>query len=80
MSSVVAKAPKRATNLTIREDLLREARAAGINLSQTLEVALEAALREARAAQWRQDNAEAIAAYNHLVESEGLPLEEWRMF
>ncbi len=29
---------------------------------------------------WRMENPEFIAAYNHCIETEGLPLEEWRGF
>ena len=38
---------KRPVNLSVREDLIREARAQGIKLSQVLERALERELREA---------------------------------
>lgn len=80
MPTIARSSAKKATNLSIREDLLTEARAAGINLSQTLEIALETAVRASREARWRKENAEAFAAYNGLIEAEGLPLEAWRMF
>ena len=38
--------PKKAANLTVRSDLLDEARARKINLSQTLETALAAELKK----------------------------------
>ena len=43
--------PKKAANLTVRADLLEEARARKINLSQTLEVALAAELKRQREAE-----------------------------
>jgi antitoxin CcdA len=56
--------PKKAANLTVRADLLEEARARKINLSQTLEVALAAELKRQREAEWLEQNKEAIEAYN----------------
>ncbi len=35
---------------------------------------------QARKDRWRAENSAFIAAYNHVVEEEGLPLETWRMF
>ncbi len=62
---------KRATNVSVRSDLLAAARAAGVNLSATLERALTAELAEGKRKQWRQENRDAIAAYNDYVEQHG---------
>lgn len=62
---------KRATNVSIRIDLLDAARAAGINLSATLERALAEDLASVKRAQWLEDNREAIAAYNEHVDGHG---------
>jgi antitoxin CcdA len=62
---------KRATNVSIRGDLLDAARAAGINLSATLERALAEELAGVKRAQWREENREAIAAYNEHVDGHG---------
>jgi antitoxin CcdA len=62
---------KRATNVSIRSDLLDAARAAGINLSATLERALAEELAGVKRAQWREENREAIAAYNEHVDEHG---------
>ncbi len=62
---------KRATNLSIRSDLLDAARDAGINLSATLERALAEELARKRRARWREENREAIAAYNEHVSAHG---------
>jgi antitoxin CcdA len=64
-------AAKRATNVSIRGDLLDAARAAGVNLSATLERALAEELAGVKRAQWREDNREAIAAYNEHVDGHG---------
>ncbi|TLY66151.1 MAG: acetoacetyl-CoA synthase [Gammaproteobacteria bacterium] len=63
----VAARPKRATNVTVRGDLLAAAREAGINLSATLERALEEELAALKRRQWRLGHAEAIEAYNEYV-------------
>jgi len=72
--------PKKAANLTVRADLLEEARARKINLSQTLEVALAAELKKQREAEWLEQNKEAIAAYGRLIEREGLLSDSYRSF
>jgi antitoxin CcdA len=64
-------APKRATNVSIRTDLLDAAREAGVNLSATLERALAEELAGVKRARWREENREAIAAYNAHVDEHG---------
>lgn len=71
---------KKATNLSVRTDLLEEARALGINLSQTLEKSLEAEVRKARESAWREENRAAIQAYNRCVEKHGLFSDRFRGF
>ena len=63
--------PKRATNVSVRGDLLTAAREAGVNLSATLERALTEALAEVRRRKWREDNRDAIAAYNEHIDEHG---------
>jgi antitoxin CcdA len=57
--------------VSIRSDLLEAARAAGVNLSATLERALAEELASVKRAQWREENREAIAAYNEHVDGHG---------
>ena len=73
-------APKRATNLSVNSDLLAKSRALKINLSATLERALEHELAAAQAANWRKDNAAAIRAYNEFVDENGCFGDEFREF
>ena len=63
---------KRATNVSIRSDLLSAAREAGVNLSATLERALTEELAVAKRKRWRRDNREAIDAYNEHAEKHGV--------
>jgi len=73
-------APKKATNLSVNSDLLSKSRALGINLSATLEEALQAKLARADAEKWAIENRGAIRAYNEFVEKNGCFGEEYREF
>lgn len=71
---------KKAANLTVRADLLEEARARKINLSQTLETALAAEIKRRREAEWLEQNKEAIEAYNREIAEHGLWSDGLRQF
>lgn len=71
---------KKPTNVSIRADLLAEAKARRINLSATLEAALEAVLRTSRQEAWQAENREAMAAYDKHVERDGLFADRVRLF
>ena len=74
------KAPKRAVNLSINSDLLRQARALKINLSKMLETQLEQMIRQERARRWQEDNRAAIEAHNRFVEEHGAFSDRLRQF
>lgn len=76
----MSTAPKKAANLTVRADLLEEARAYKINLSQTLETALSAELKKRREAEWLEQNKAAIEAYNREIAEHGLFSDGFRTF
>jgi antitoxin CcdA len=71
---------KKAVNLTIAARLVEAARAADINLSATLEQALEDALRQAQRERWLEENAAGIAAYNAQVDKHGVFADTLRSF
>jgi antitoxin CcdA len=73
-----ASALKKPTNVTIRSDLLAQARELEINLSQEFEQHLSEVVRKRRAEQWLKDNREAIEAYNRHIERDGLWNDEYR--
>lgn len=75
-----ASAPKKATNVSIAEDLIREAKALRVNVSQAAEAGLAHAVAEKRSERWRQENREAIESSNAFVDEHGLPLARHRMF
>ena len=70
----------RATNATVRSDLLEAAQGYGINLSATLEAALSAESRRVRQQTWLDHNRDAIAAYNDHVEKHGVFSDGLRKF
>lgn len=71
---------KKATNITLSSDVLAEAKALGINISQSCDQFLRELVLNERKRRWQQDNADFIAAYNQTVADEGLPLDAWRSF
>jgi len=79
MNSVLAS-PKKATNITLSADVLTEAKALGINLSQACDQFLRELVRKEHERRWLEEYGEFIDAYNQSVEMEGLPLDEWRGF
>jgi len=71
---------KKPTNVSVNIDLLSKAKSLNINLSATLEQALIAKMQEYEREQWRQENADAIQAYNDFVEQRGLFSDSVRKF
>ena len=66
--------------MSIRADLVRRAKALGLNLSRLFEEALEEALKERERAEWRERNAKAIDRYNDRVAEHGVFSDDWRRF
>jgi antitoxin CcdA len=71
---------KKAVNLSVDAALLREARELDINLSATLERALQDALRAQRRERWLADNKSGIDAYNEQVNQYGAFADTLRSF
>jgi len=74
------KAPKKAVNVSINSDLLRQAPELGLNLSQALEEGIGEAVRPKRAEQWAEENRDAIAGYNRYVSEHGVWSDGLRPF
>ena len=62
---------RRPVNLTIREDILQEAKLLKLNASKAAEAGLLNAVREARAQEWLNANQAALQAHNERVAEEG---------
>ena len=73
-------APRRATNISLPEDVYKAAKELGINFSQTCERALRQAVQAEKDRQWAIKYAGFIEAYNEMVERDGLPLAQYRTF
>ncbi len=71
---------RRATNVTLPEHLVAQAKELGINISQACEAGLAAQVKAAQAAKWLEENRAAIEYWNARMERDGLLLEEYRMF
>lgn len=65
-------APKKPVNLSANSDLMRIAKKAGINLSNTLEEAVLEKLRAMQEEEWFEENKEAVEAYNARVTKHGV--------
>ncbi len=74
------QAPKKPTNVSINSDLLAKAKDMKINLSSTLEAALVELVNAKQRELWRNQNKNAIEAYNQLVEDHGTFSDELRSF
>ena len=73
MTTTAPPAPqKKPTNLTLNSDLLRQARALGLNLSAVLEEALGEIVRKRQGELWVEENRKAVAAYNEHVDAHGV--------
>ena len=72
--------PKKATNVTLTEALLSEAKTLQINVSVAAEDGLRRAVAQKRAAVWLEANRSAIDSSNQFVEQHGLPLSSHRQF
>ena len=73
-------AGKRAINLSLSSDVLDAARQLDINISQVCDSHLREVVRREQERKWSEDHADFVAAYNATIESEGLPLDEWKSF
>jgi antitoxin CcdA len=73
------KSKKRAVNLTIRQDILQEAKALNLNASQAAEDGIRLAVKREKESQWLKENAKAIAAHNKRIEKEGILIKPYWM-
>jgi antitoxin CcdA len=60
----IRPAKKRATNLSLSADMLKAAKALGINVSRECDRHLRMIVKREQEAQWKRENADFIVAYN----------------
>jgi antitoxin CcdA len=75
-----SKTAKRAVNVSIRADLVEEAKTFHTNISAVVEHALEQEHREKRREKWRKENREAILEANEELRESGLWSDGLRTF
>ena len=75
-----AAAPKKPLNLSINSDLLKQAKALRLNLSQVFERQLIEVVRQAYRRQWLQENQAALKDYNRHIERNGVFSDKFRRF
>jgi antitoxin CcdA len=73
-------APKKATNLSLNSKVLEMARELGMNISQTVDALLAEEVKRRYWEKWKEENKDAIEAYNARIAREGLPLAKYRTF
>jgi antitoxin CcdA len=73
-------APKKSTNLSVNSDLLKRSKILKVNLSATLEQALNEKLKAIESEKWKAENKNAMAAYNQFIEENGCFSDEYRDF
>lgn len=66
---------KRPISLTVRTDLIKEARALRLNTSRAAEAGIEAAVKKAKEDAWLSENKAAIDAYNERIARTGTLLK-----
>lgn len=73
-------APKKPANVSVNANLLEAAKAAKINLSQTLENGLIDLLKCRQEQQWRQESRAAVDEYNNRINKTGAFGDKLRKF
>lgn len=66
---------RKAVNLTIREDLVQEAKDLKLNASRAAESGIMQAIKKAQEDMWLEQNQKAIEAYNQDIKKRGLLLK-----
>ena len=70
--------PKRAANVSIDAEILAEAKAMKINLSQTLEEELRKRVQDERVRRFQEEHREAFESYNRFIEKNGIWSKKYR--
>lgn len=78
--TIVPRRRKKATNLSVDDNLLEQARRLKLNLSQIFEASLTEAIRQRQGEEWLKKNRAALDAYNEHVEKHGVFSDELRSF
>ena len=80
MKAPIKSIARRATNVSLDEQVVADAKALGVNVSRACEGGLRAEVDKARKVLWLAENREAMESSNAWVEKHGLPLARYRIF
>jgi len=74
------KAQRTSVNTSIDSQLIKDAKALGINISRAAEAGIAKAIAAEKTRRWQEENKEAIESSNEYVRRNGLPLAKHRPF
>nr|WP_295464819.1 type II toxin-antitoxin system CcdA family antitoxin [Mesorhizobium sp.] len=80
MLTKTPKPQRKATNLSLDQRLVAEAKELELNVSRIAEQAITDAVRAEKNRRWKEENREALESWNDWVRENGLPLEKHRLF
>jgi len=78
MPTRTQKAQRKATNLSLDQALIAEAKELGLNVSKIAEEGLRRAIAARKSELWLEENHEAIEEHNRYFAEHGLPFAELR--
>ena len=78
MTQLNKRKARKATNLTLNAELVRQANSLNINMSQAAEDGIRAAIKQQMDTNWRAENQAAIEQYNATVDATDLPFAKYR--
>jgi len=74
------KLQRQSVNTSIDSQLIKDAKALGINISRAAEAGIAKAIAAEKTRRWQAENKEAIESSNEYVKRNGLPLAKHRLF
>ena len=83
VASMLQSTPKTrrtSVNTSIDSQLIKDAKALGINISRAAEAGIAKAIAAEKTRRWQEENKEAIESSNEYVRRNGLPLAKHRPF
>jgi antitoxin CcdA len=80
MKSASLTHTRKPINVSLDSEVIADAKALGINISQACEQGLVVELSRVRNEKWLEQNLPALDAWNVWIAENGLPLEEYRQF
>ena len=78
MTQLNKRKARKATNLTLNAELVRQANSLNINMSQAAEDGIRAAIKQQMDMNWRAENQAAIEQYNADLDAKELPFANYR--